>query len=122
MSAGGSCLFCAATVAAGHGAATADPGELRFVAGTVVAGRYRIVERGGRGGMGEVCRAEDTKLGQTVVLKFLRRVLQSRPAALEHLLDEVRIARQISHPNVCRVFDVRETKGLHFLSMEHVDG
>jgi serine/threonine-protein kinase len=76
----------------------------------------------GRGGMGEVYRADDLKLGQPVALKFLPRSVEHEKAWLKRLLDEVRIARQISHPNVCRVYDVGEVAGRHFLSMEFIDG
>ena len=72
--------------------------------------------------MGEVYRADDLKLGQTVALKFLPKGMEADKGRLSHLLDEVRIARQISHPNVCRVYDVGEVDGRHFLSMEFIDG
>src|SRR5207253_4797802 len=80
----------------------------------------RILGLRGQGGMGEVYRANDLKLNQPVALKFL-------PAATtRNLLDrfhaEVRIARQVSHPNVCRIYDIGEADGLTFLSMEYVDG
>jgi serine/threonine-protein kinase len=94
----------------------------RFVPGTVLEERYRIVALAGRGGMGEVYRAEDLKLGQTVALKFLPESLAQDGAALARFHREVRIARQVSHPNVCRVFDIGEADGLQFLSMEYVDG
>lgn len=94
----------------------------RFVPGTVIAGRYRIVGRLGTGGMGEVYRADDMKLGQTVALKFLPPSLGDHPSSLARLHNEVRVARQVAHPNVCRVYDIVEDAGLHFLSMEYVDG
>jgi serine/threonine-protein kinase len=72
--------------------------------------------------MGEVYRAEDLKLGQPVALKFLPPGLEKDEERLQRLLNEVRIARQVSHPNVCRVYDVGEVDGQHFLSMEYVDG
>jgi len=72
--------------------------------------------------MGEVYRAEDIKLGQTVALKFLPGDLARDPAMLELLMSEVRIARQVSHPDVCRVHDIGELDGQHFISMEFVDG
>ena len=97
-------------------------GEDRFGAGTVLAGRYRIVSMLGRGGMGEVYRADDLKLGQPVALKFLPADVEHDARRLERFLDEVRIARQVAHPNVCRVYDVDETEGRHFLSMEYIDG
>jgi len=94
----------------------------RFAPGTVLEGRYRIVALAGRGGMGEVYRAEDLKLTQTVAIKFLPESLSRDAAALQRFHSEVRIARQVSHPNVCRMFDVGEIEGVTFLTMEFVDG
>jgi serine/threonine protein kinase len=96
--------------------------EARFVPGTTLAGRYRIVSPLGRGGMGEVYRAEDLKLGQMVALKFLPPPLLQAQDTLERFRREVRLARQVSHPNVCRVFDLGEVDGQTFLTMEYVDG
>src|SRR5262245_40320462 len=96
--------------------------EARFLPGTVLGHRYRLVAPLGRGGMGEVYRADDIKLGQTVALKFLPRALERDPERLTLLLGEVRLARQVSHPNVCRVWDAGESEGLHFIAMEYVDG
>jgi len=94
----------------------------RFAPGAVLAERYRIVALVGRGGAGEVYRAEDLKLGQTVALKFLPESLAEDGAALARFHREVRIARQVSHASVCRVFDIGEVEGLQFLTMEYVDG
>src|SRR5438477_7971667 len=94
----------------------------RFAPGTVFAGRFRIVAPLGRGGMGEVYRADDLKLGQTVALKFLPEALEHDAQRLELLLAEVRLARQVAHPNVCRVYDAGEADGHPFISMEFVDG
>ena len=94
----------------------------RFAAGHVLADRYRIVGLLGRGGMGEVYRADDLKLEQTVALKFLAPGLVGDAERLERLFAEVRTARQVSHPAVCRVWDIGEAGGHHFLSMEFVDG
>ncbi len=93
-----------------------------FTPGAILAERYRIIGLLGRGGMGEVYRADDLKLGQAVALKFLPAARRERPERLERFHNEVRIARQISHPNVCRVYDVGEVDGHHYLSMEYVDG
>lgn len=90
--------------------------------GVLLAGRYRIVGLLGRGGMGEVYRAEDLKLGEHVALKFLPAQLTLDGAALARFHREVRLARNIAHRNVCRVFDIGEAGGLHFLSMEYIDG
>ncbi len=94
----------------------------RFVPGTVLDDRYRILGLLGRGGMGEVYRADDLKLGQQVALKFLPEDFEKDPERLQRFLNEVKTARQITHPNVCRVYDVGEADGRHFLSMEYVDG
>jgi Protein kinase domain len=96
--------------------------EARYVPGTTLAERYRIVSPLGKGGMGEVYRTEDLKLGQTVALKFLPKSLARNEEALARFTREVRLARQVSHPNVCRVFDIGEIDGQTFLTMEFVDG
>jgi serine/threonine protein kinase len=96
--------------------------EGRFISGTLLAGRYRIVGLLGKGGMGEVYRATDLTLGQSVALKFLPASAAENRFLLERFHGEVRIARQISHPNVCRVYDIGETEGMPFISMEYVDG
>jgi serine/threonine-protein kinase len=72
--------------------------------------------------MGEVYLADDLTLAQGVALKFLPESVERDPARLEQLQDEVRLARQISHPNICRVYDIAEADGVHFLTMEYVDG
>ncbi|MDQ5835535.1 MAG: serine/threonine protein kinase [Acidobacteriota bacterium] len=94
----------------------------RFVSGTIIGGQYRIVGLLGRGGMGEVYRAEDLKLEQPVALKFLPESLAKDGAALARFHREVRIARQISHRNVCRVYNIIEYQGWHFILMEFVRG
>ena len=105
--------------------------EASYVPGTTLVDRYRIVSPLGRGGMGEVYRAEDLRLGQTVAMKFLSRSLAQTEEARERFTREVRLARQVSHPNVCRVFDIGEisessdagkTFTHTFLTMEFVDG
>jgi serine/threonine-protein kinase len=99
---------------------TADEG--RFVPGTLLAGRYRIIALLGRGGMGEVYRATDLTLGQSVALKFLPAEAAGDQRLLERFHGEVRVARQVSHPNICRVYDIGEAEGAPFISMEYVDG
>ncbi len=95
--------------------------EGRFPAGTILAGRYRILGLIGQGGMGEVYRAFDQILSQTVALKFLA-AGELDEAALVRFRNEVRVARQVSHPNVCRVYDIGFVEGTHFISMEYLDG
>jgi serine/threonine-protein kinase len=94
----------------------------RFHPGQLLADRYRIVGPLGRGGMGEVWRADDLRLGQPVALKFLPETLVHDPERLARFYGEVRVAREIAHPAVCRVHDIGDFEGQPFLSMEYVDG
>src|SRR5688572_12292087 len=94
----------------------------RFAPGSLLDSRYRIIGLLGRGGMGEVYRADDLRLGQPVALKLLPETLRHDPVRLAQFHNEVRTARQVSHPNVCRVYDIGEADGLLYLSMEYVDG
>jgi serine/threonine-protein kinase len=94
----------------------------RFEPGTILGDRYRIVARLGQGGMGEVYRADDLKLGQPVALKFLPPTLERDTVRLAQFHNEVRLARQVAHKNVCRMYDVGDADGLPFLTMEYVDG
>ncbi len=96
--------------------------EGRFLPGRLIAGRYRIIALLGKGGMGEVYRADDLTLGQAVAMKFLPDEATSNEGLLERFKNEVRIARRVSHPNVCRVYDVGEVDGATFFTMEYVDG
>ena len=96
--------------------------DQRFPPGMLIASRYRIISRLGKGGMGEVFRADDLVLGQAVALKFLPPQSRGNAGLLKRFYDEVRIARQISHKNVCRVYDIGEVEGQPYLSMEYIDG
>src|SRR6185503_13357615 len=96
--------------------------DAAFAPGYLLADRYRIVGLLGRGGMGEVYRADDLKLGQPVALKLLPRHLAADPARLARFHAEVRNSREVAHPHVCRVYDIGEADGQLFLSMEYVDG
>ena len=96
--------------------------DARFIPGDVLSERYRIVGLLGRGGMGEVYRADDLKLKQPVALKFLPASLTANGVALARFYKEVSVSRQISHRHVCRVYDVGEYRGEHFISMEYVRG
>jgi len=102
-----------------HGQSSGDAG---FAPGAVLGGRFRIIGLLGRGGMGEVYRADDLLLGQPVALKFLPLELATNPDRQARFFEEVRIARQVSHPNVCRVYDVGAIEGQPYLSMELVEG
>ncbi|HVT44500.1 MAG TPA: serine/threonine-protein kinase [Thermoanaerobaculia bacterium] len=90
---------------------------LQFTPGQILGGRYRIVSLIGRGGMGDVYRADDLRIGHSVALKFL-----SRREHAHRLYDEVRVGREISHPNLCRLYDAAEVDGQLFITMELIDG
>ncbi len=96
-----------------------SPDPRTFAPGFVFAMRYRMVTRLGRGGMGDVWRADDLMLETPVALKLIRSTSQ---AGRERLLQEVRLARKITHPSVVRVFDVGEAEDEVFFSMELVEG
>jgi predicted Ser/Thr protein kinase len=93
-----------------------------FAPGQIFARRHRIVSLLGRGAMGEVYRAEDLKLGQPVALKLVATSAARGDEHVRRSLAEVRLARVIAHPNVCRVYDIGEADGWCYISMELVDG
>jgi serine/threonine-protein kinase len=94
---------------------------IRFAPGAIISGRYRLVALLGRGGMGEVYRADDLILESPVALKFLPEGSYDE-TKLHQFRNELRFARQVSHKNVCRVYDLAEVAGRWFLTMEYIDG
>jgi eukaryotic-like serine/threonine-protein kinase len=95
--------------------------------GAVLLGRFKVVRLLGRGGMGEVYEARDLRLHATVALKMLRASLADNPGLRDRLQREVQLARAVTHPNVCRVFDFHEQEGpngepLAFVTMELLEG
>jgi serine/threonine-protein kinase len=90
--------------------------------GTTFAGRYEIIEELGKGGMGRVYRVEDTKLEQEVALKLIKPEIAKDKKTIERFRNELKLARNIRHKNVCGMFDLGETEGAHFITMEYVRG
>jgi serine/threonine protein kinase len=90
--------------------------------GDLFAKRYKILEKIGQGGMGIVFRATDTMLGVTVALKVMSAALSDNPKALDRFKREVILARRVAHRNVCRIYDFGEYEGVHYVSMELLEG
>src|SRR4029077_7971897 len=90
--------------------------------GTLLADRYEILELLGQGGMGAVYKARDTELDRVVALKLIRPELASNPEILRRFKQELILARDVTHRNVIRIFDLGQAKGFKFITMEFVEG
>jgi serine/threonine protein kinase len=90
--------------------------------GSTFAGRYQIIEELGKGGMGRVYKATDTKIKEKVALKLIKPEIASDKKTLERFSNELRIARKITHKNVGKMFDINEEEGTHYITMEYVSG
>ncbi|MCJ7680217.1 MAG: protein kinase, partial [Candidatus Aminicenantes bacterium] len=93
-----------------------------FTRGTHFADRYDIIEELGKGGMGKVYRVEDTKIQEEIALKLIKPEISMDEKTIERFRNELKIARKISHRHVCRMFDLGEDEGTHYITMEYVDG
>src|SRR5215471_17585964 len=96
--------------------------QLVFQPGTILAGRYRLLRVLGEGGMGAVYQARDQELDRMIALKVIRPELAGNPAILQRFKQELILARHVTHKNVVRIFDLGESDGIKFITMEYVDG
>jgi len=101
---------------------TIEAPKKELTRGTKFADRYEIIEELGKGGMGRVYRVEDTKLKQEVALKLIKPEITIDQKIIERFRNELKTARMIAHKNVCRMFDLGEKNGIHFITMEYVRG
>ena len=101
---------------------TLETGVSELTRGTVFAGCYEIIEELGAGGMGKVYRAQDTKLNEEVALKLIKPEIAAERRVAERFRNEIKIARKITHKNVCRVHDLHEEGKIFYLTMEYVRG
>jgi eukaryotic-like serine/threonine-protein kinase len=90
--------------------------------GMLLAGRYRILQMLGAGGMGEVYKVHDDDIDQVIALKVVRSDLSSDAESVQRFKQELLLTRQVSHRNVVRIFDIGETSGLKFITMEYIEG
>src|SRR5690349_10740202 len=104
------------------GSPARGPAVAAIAPGHIVAARYRVVDFIAAGGMGEVYLVDDLLLEDRVALKLLRPELSRSPTAIARFAQEIRLARRVTHPNVCRVFDVGADGDRVFFTMEHVPG
>src|SRR5882724_8815166 len=94
----------------------------RLQKGRVIANRYEILELLGQGGMGAVYKAQDRELGRAVAIKTIRTDLAASPEVLQRFKQEIIVARQVTHKNVIRIYDLCEDAGLRFITMEYIQG
>jgi serine/threonine protein kinase/tetratricopeptide (TPR) repeat protein len=90
--------------------------------GQLFAQRYEVIEELGSGGMGRVYKVFDNKIQDTIALKLIRPELAARPKTIDRFRDEIRLARKITHKNICRMHDLNEEHGIPYISMEYVQG
>ncbi len=104
------------------GTATMPAYVYKLVPGKVFEGRYQIIEELGAGGMGRVYKARDLKVNENVALKLIHPEIAYREKNIDRFRNELRLTRKISHRNVCRMFDLHESEGAYYISMEYVPG
>ena len=95
---------------------------LELTRGTTFAGRYELIEEIGKGGMGRVYKVFDNKIKEEIALKLLNPDVASDERTIARFSNELKFARKIIHKNVCRMYDLNEEEGTHYITMEYVPG
>lgn len=101
---------------------TMETPKEELTTGSTFAARYQIIEELGKGGMGRVYKAHDTKIKEKIALKLIKPEIAKDKKTIERFSNELRLARKIRHKNVCGMFDLGEEKGTHYITMEFVPG
>jgi serine/threonine protein kinase len=101
---------------------TIEAPKEELTTGSTFAGRYQIIEELGKGGMGRVYKAHDTKIKEKIALKLIKPEIAKDKKTIERFSNELRLARKIRHKNVCGMFDLGEEKGTHYITMEFIPG
>lgn len=101
---------------------TFEQQEEELIIGSTFAGRYQIIEELGRGGMGRVYKAQDTEVQETIALKMLRAEISLNRKTIQRFRNELKMARSISHKNICRMYDLNKEKDNFYITMEYVAG
>src|SRR5689334_5214537 len=116
------CRFCEADNVEPATACAKCGGELELPAGTLISGRYEIRRFIGDGGMGTVYLAQDRDLDEAIAIKFLRNEFIRTPTLAKRFRSEIKLARRVSHRNVCKIFDYGQDGGRVYITMAYVDG
>ena len=98
------------------------PLRIEVEVGTTFAGRYQVLEELGSGGMGKVYKVVDKEINEKIALKILKPEISLDEKIIERFRNELKLARKISHPNVCRMYDLSKEKGMYFITMEYISG
>ncbi|UCC41137.1 MAG: protein kinase [Candidatus Aminicenantes bacterium] len=101
---------------------TFDIPKEELTTGSTFAGRYRIIEELGKGGMGKVYKALDTEVNEKVALKLIKPEIASDKKVIERFRSELKFARKIRHKNVCQMYDLNKEEGAYYITMEYVSG
>jgi len=121
------CKECGSNISSGEEAQplvtkTIETPREELTTGSTFAGRYQIIEELGKGGMGKVYKAVDTRIKEKIALKLIRPEISSDRNTLDRFGNELKLARKIAHKNVGKMFDINEEEGTHYITMEYVSG